>query len=511
MAHSPRRVGGSLREAPQPSGERSAGRGDRRPPDRTRTSSGAPRHDPNHPDQRRPRHGRRTAARRPGGVGARVLPADDLGPEGRSGDAGFLSAADTAQGVVPTSEGAGIDLIDDIDTGATEASQGSAIRSLAGAAFDLIAAPHPSPRSARRDDGPAEERVDHPSAVTQPILRSRTGSDDPAPSGRRRVVATRPRAAYASGTAARRVPGGRRRVRYPRRSWNMLKAALIGSGFALAASQAAAIPVTLNPDRIFPQNERGTTGLFPGTGFRFSVETAEDFPDREDLPEIARITDGPSGVDNLALRFTVERVDGQPFDLEAFSIPSFYVGEVVTFDGDVLGPDGEVVESVFDFTENLTDFVALTGLTASGAAVDASLRPLKPDTRSPEFSFFENPSPRFAAQDVAPGFEDLVSLSFEVGGFTLDTFCDPSILGDVDPRFAQSPPCAPDAADPPLEDVDIGFDGNFALRNDLYYFDLGAIEVDSPSPIPVPASLPLLLGGLGALVLGARRAARRPT
>ena len=283
----------------------------------------------------------------------------------------------------------------------------------------------------------------------------------------------------------------------------MLRTTLVGGALALAATQATAIPVTLDPGRVFPLDDRGATGLFPGTGFRFTAETPDDFADRPDLPDIGTITDSASGVDNLATRLTVERVDGQPFDLEAIGIPFFYVGAAITFDGRVRGPDGEVAGSVSDFTEDLTDFVGLEGVTASGGTVEASLRPLKADTRSPELFFFENPEPRFAAEDFAPGFEDLVSLTFEVGGFTLDVTCDPLILGDVDPRFARSPPCAPDAADPPLAEVTVGLAGDFTSRNDFYFYELASIEIDSPSPIPVPASLPLLLAGLGALALGA--------
>ena len=223
----------------------------------------------------------------------------------------------------------------------------------------------------------------------------------------------------------------------------MSKQAPIGGGLALLAMQAGAIPVTLSPDAVRPTDERGAAGFFPGTGFRFTAQTPDDFPERDALPDIGTIADTPSGADNLATGLTTERVDGRPFDLAAISIPFFYVGEVIEFGGVARGPDGEVVEHVDDLTENLADFVSLRGATASGGAVAATLRPVTDDTTRTSRFFLDNPSPRFLADGFAPGFEDLVSLTFEAANAFDDALCDPLILAEVDPRFAHACPTRP--------------------------------------------------------------------
>ena len=52
------------------------------------------------------------------------------------------------------------------------------------------------------------------------------------------------------------------------------------------------------------------------------------------------------------------------------------------------------------------------------------------------------------------------------------------------------------------------FTPDFQINNGFFLVgSVGALQTDAPSPIPVPASLPLLLAGLGGLVCLARRKA----
>ena len=290
---------------------------------------------------------------------------------------------------------------------------------------------------------------------------------------------------------------------------------------ALAATlvtPAGAAPVTLLPGgdqvvRTDPGGD-GTTGFFAGTGFAFTADTFDAStvldPSITDLViDLSRINDSMTGPDNAASRLTVQRGDGAPFDLVSLTIPSFYIGGLVFYDGEVAGSDD--ARSVSDFVTPITDVIGLTGTTASGGTVTASFAPANAGTGATGLFrgnyFFENADPVFGPEAFGPGFEDLISLTLAIGETDdgLDP-CDPANLSRVDPRFALSPPCAPDAADPPLANVTAFTDLSGALgpRNDLFLFGVDAITVDSPAPIPAPASLPLLAAGLG--LLGLRRA-----
>ena len=288
---------------------------------------------------------------------------------------------------------------------------------------------------------------------------------------------------------------------------------------ALAATlvtPAGAAPVTLLPGgdqvvRTDPGGD-GTTGFFAGTGFAFTAETFdEDTVLDPNIPglmiDLSRINDSITGADNAASRLTLRRGDGAPFDLVSLTIPSFYIGGLIFYDGEVAGSDD--AQPVSDFVTPITDVVGLAGTTASGDTVTASFAPANAGTgvvgtQFPQIFVFENTDPVFGPEAFGPGFEDLISLTLAIGEADdgLDP-CDPFNLSRVDPRFALSPPCAPDAADPPLTNVTAFTDLSGALgpRNDTFLFGIDAITVDSPAPIPAPASLPLLAAGLGLLAL----------
>lgn len=318
----------------------------------------------------------------------------------------------------------------------------------------------------------------------------------------------------------------------------MTRTAAIGGALALIATQAAAIPVTLDPDgeRVEldlpsdPDDVEGVfefEGVFRGQGFEFTAETYEDIfpdgPDDDDALDISRVNETLTGFTNLASAVTIRRADGASFDLLSIEIPDFYVDDFFEYSGQVADSDDPFGESVDDFAARFVDLVGLEGVTASGETVSASFAPVNETTVQAGFfeASFVNPDPVFGPEAFGPGFEDLVSLTYAIpgerfpdAGFTQIDFaldpdpCAPENLARVDPRFALSPPCAPDATDPPLLDVTI-FEG-FELvgRNNFYEFEVGAITVETPAPIPVPASLPLLAGGLAGLAIGARRRRR---
>lgn len=309
----------------------------------------------------------------------------------------------------------------------------------------------------------------------------------------------------------------------------MARTALIGGALALAATQAAAIPVTLDPDgeRVdleLPADAKGVSefeGVFRGQGFEFTAETYEDIfpagPDDDGAVNISRVNETLTGFTNLASAVTIRRTDGAPFDLLSIEIPDFYVDDFFEYSGRVAGSD----ESVDDFAARFVDLVGLEGVTASGETVSTSFAPVNETTVQEGFfaASFANPDPVFGPEAFGPGFEDLVSLTYAIPGerfgnstavdFALDPDpCDPQALSRVDRRFALSPPCAPEATAPPLLDVSI-FEGTELVgRNDFYEFEVGAITVETPAPIPVPASLPLLAGGLAGLALATRRRRR---
>jgi hypothetical protein len=311
----------------------------------------------------------------------------------------------------------------------------------------------------------------------------------------------------------------------------MARTALIGGALALAATQAAAIPVTLDPDgeRVdlaLPADAEGVSqfeGVFRGQGFEFTAETYEDIfpagPDDDRALDVSRVNETLTGFTNLASAVTIRRTDGAPFDLVSIEIPDIYVDDFFGYFGRVAGSD----ESVDDFAARFVDLVGLEGVTASGETVSTSFAPVNDTTVQAGLfaASFTNPDPVFGPEAFGPGFDDLVSLTYAIPGerlgelrftavdFALDPDpCDPEVLTQVDPRFALSPPCAPEATDPPLLDVSILEGTELVGRNNFYEFEVGAITVETPAPIPVPASLPLLAGGLAGLTLAARRRRR---
>ena len=82
---------------------------------------------------------------------------------------------------------------------------------------------------------------------------------------------------------------------------------------------------------------------------------------------------------------------------------------------------------------------------------------------------------------------------------------------NIDPRFLASGVCSDGSPseDAPLQNVDLFVDAQFMDTPVSATLTAITVETADVAPIPVPASLPLLLGGVGALALGARRTAAR--
>lgn len=287
----------------------------------------------------------------------------------------------------------------------------------------------------------------------------------------------------------------------------MLRTVFLGTGLALAAGAPSAAPVTLLPgtDQVVATDDFGLQGRFAGTGFAFDAETEEfldPISEGGEPAEIGSINDGLTGFTRAVQRLTISAPVGRAFDLLSLDIPLAYFGTLATYEG--TAEDGE---DVVNFVFPLFESVVLSGVTTAGSVIEESFVPV--DDAATFFSslFAENPDPTFGSEAFGPGFEDLVSLTFTAGGPSgLETVCDPANLANVDPRFALSEPCAD--APGPLTGVEVELELVAGSRNDNAFYEVAAVTVDV-APIPVPASLPLLLGGLGALALGARRGARR--
>lgn len=256
--------------------------------------------------------------------------------------------------------------------------------------------------------------------------------------------------------------------------------AVLGAGLTLVATQAAAIPVTLLPDsdQVVPSDDFGLEGTFVGTGFVFEAEGGSGVPfqDGGDGADLSEINDSFTGFTEQVQSLTITRADGQPFDLLSVEIPSTRSDAFAFYEGDLLD-GGTLEEQITLFSE---DIVGVSGVTAGGAEVSTA---------------FDLPVPEFGSE-----FEDLVSLTFSVGGFPEP--CAPVNLARVDPRFALSTECGGDPDTDPFSSVFIFSD---STQNDALEYTLSAISLDSPAPIPVPASLPLLAGALGALAWRTRR------
>lgn len=313
----------------------------------------------------------------------------------------------------------------------------------------------------------------------------------------------------------------------------MIKTTLLGGGLAVVAAQALAAPLTLDPDGVVRTDPLGLTGIFPGTGFQYTAESADTF-DESAPADIEFINDSPTGVDEFTQELTISRADGASFDLEALDIPEFFSGFDVGYFGTEEVVDPEEFDS-FDFfdqaevTSNVSpllfDLVRLSGVTTTGETVEASLLPY--DGVGPLDEFFytgENADPIFDAAAFAPELQDLVSLTFTTAPSLVPspaTACLPENLSRADPAFgALASSCeftavenAPgiglfNPSEGELGTIAVDLQNN-AGRNDFFFYQLDAITVDTMAPIPVPASLPLLAGGLGILAYGARRRTAR--
>ena len=286
---------------------------------------------------------------------------------------------------------------------------------------------------------------------------------------------------------------------------------------AAAASAAGAAPVTLDlsgPNGpVRSPDDSGLTGAFPGAPFALVAETGEFIPEGE-LADVDRISTNVTGPDVSVQSLTITPTDGRPFDLLTLTIPGGYFSSLLTVEG---SPGGSEASVQLDQITLAFQSVALTGVTAAGGTVSTTFVPAGPTSDLTDF-FFENADPAFGPEAFGDGFENLTSLTFEAvvdfpGASIVGAACLPINLDRLSPEARAICPAAtttapfgsvsvPAPPGSPFETIDALADEFVGPRNDDAFYQVASVTV---APIPLPASLPLLLAGVGALAWRARR------
>ena len=295
---------------------------------------------------------------------------------------------------------------------------------------------------------------------------------------------------------------------------------------------ADAAPVALDltgEDFIQSTADQGLQGFFPQAGFLVTAQSNES-PAPGQLYDLTTVGDGATGIDVGVNSVLFSPQSGATFDLEAVTIPRFYIGlyAVYTARDTAAPPSDALVEDVIPL---LYENTYLRGFKRGGEVVTARFLPydfgnleeLTPPNVAGRQAIAVNDDPVFTEAEFGPGFEDLLALEVSTGQGLFGSVPPPSQpaecrlenLARVDPRFALSGFCTgtpfPGGT---LEDIEVQVE-QLGVRNDTLYIALEGITVrpdDVPSemaPVPVPAASPLLGSALVLLGAGAARRGRQ--
>ena len=267
-------------------------------------------------------------------------------------------------------------------------------------------------------------------------------------------------------------------------------AAVASSVVAATSADARTIELDLyGPGFVqLPVND-GLQALFPDEGFLLTGFSMEG-PPFNSLYNLDAMNDGPTGLGEQIQQLTITRPPGRQFDLVSLDIDLSYSGWTASYTG-LTNPSKS--QRVVTSISPVFDYVELTGIKADGSTVESTFLPED-------------------GVGFGPGFTDLVGLQFGAIGPGDADICRIENLVQIDPRFILSGLCSgttfPNA---PLTDIrtDLSFTGS---TNDTVRYNLNSLTVrvdDAPAPIPLPASLPMLLAGLGGFVM-LRRGWREP-
>jgi hypothetical protein len=253
-----------------------------------------------------------------------------------------------------------------------------------------------------------------------------------------------------------------------------------------AAAPAAAAPVILDFE--------GGVGTITSPGFSaryveegFAVDAFGIFFDEEDIVEgLEFFVDVVSLADPQTEIYKLSTLNGQPFDLLAMSVgagTNYQIIYATSF------ADGTSTDEAVPATRSPALRVA--GERADGSSIDV------------EVDLSETPSGPSGGDLTGFGLTRLdtasIRLGLVAGG---NDACDPETLAlRADPSVGVPLFCGPDAT---LREDVIDIDA-FATADPSNWFVLGSTDGFTVAPIPLPAGLPLLAGGLGLLAWVRRR------
>ena len=236
----------------------------------------------------------------------------------------------------------------------------------------------------------------------------------------------------------------------------------------------------------------------------FDVQAAGQWARDEEEAERNSIVDGPfdmayamtnfqstyaTGLEAQVTDYVITRGDGRAFDFTGLAASESHAQSISY----LYEFEGGTTES--ELVDNAAGFVDFTGIRTDGSTVTA--------LRDVEF-----------AQDI--DFEDIVRLDVSWSFDTPEGFryeCDPRNLARREFAALGTPDACPDSERAPGVAAISGGNEREDLISFTNYQDIATVEgfafdVNSElAPIPVPAALPLLAGGLGLLAWAGRRRA----
>ena len=289
----------------------------------------------------------------------------------------------------------------------------------------------------------------------------------------------------------------------------------------LAPAMAHAAPVTLDFEGgedllLDPETPRAVyleEGFEIGVeGDLFTIEEQEFFDVEPGVgPALGELLDTvPTSFEPVATAYEISRADGRSFDALSVTIDAVYtdtlvqyseVTDIRTFEDGGSSVDRDLLDDLYSaFVE-----IDLTGTRRDGSTVAAGINPLALGGFDPaqDGPFFTVANPQLDLSGL--GLTDIQTLRIEWGepdATFEETVCDPLNLGRVQGLAGRTPDlCAGLDQDTPRVGQIVAEAFNAEAFNYTYAASIEAVEL---APIPLPAGLPLLAGGIGALALARR-------
>lgn len=216
----------------------------------------------------------------------------------------------------------------------------------------------------------------------------------------------------------------------------------------------------------------------------------------------------PTGIEPEPTAYEISSADGRGFDLLGLTVPSFFTDRVVSYsEVTELGEFSSTTEQLDEIASAFVQ-IDLTGTRRDGSTVEAGINPLTlggftVDLRE-QGGFFDVLEPELDLADL--GLTDIRTLRIELGapGLPLeDEACDPLNLDRAEGLGGATPDICQGLGNQPEREGQV-LAGAFS-REFLNFGNSAGIDAVELAPIPVPAGLPLLAGGLGALARLRRR------